>query len=145
VGERHVAPSIAGPTVGGGRLDLGSFAGQVVVLNFWGSWCAPCRDEASGLEGAYQATRGQGVQFVGIDERDSDSQAGIFLRSLRIGYPSLSDRTGELLVRFRDLPPTAIPSTLVLDRRGRIAARVIGETTYSELVPVVRSLAAERA
>jgi hypothetical protein len=83
------------------------------------------------------------VRFVGVDERDTDAQARIFQRTFGIGYPSLSDRSGAVLVRFRDIPPTAIPSTLVVDRQGRVAARIIGESTYSQLVALVRQVAAE--
>lgn len=141
--RRASVPKLSGEQVGGGRLEV-SAAGQVLVINTWGSWCAPCRAEARNLERVYAETRSSGVRFVGINVRDDDAAAAAFQRNYSVSYPSLRDKDATVAARLRDLPPSAIPSTLVVDRAGRTAARFIGAVTVDELLPVVRQVAAER-
>jgi peroxiredoxin len=146
VGDRRAAPAVSGTTLEGKPLDLSAYRGQVVVLNFWASWCPPCRAEAEDLERVYRDTRSLGVQFVGVNIKDdSRSQALTFQRSHDVTYPSLFDQPGSIALLFRDsLPPQAIPSTLVIDRQGRLAARGLGGLTTAELEPVVTAIAAEK-
>lgn len=138
------APAIEGTTVQGGRLDLASFKGKVVVVNFWASWCAPCRAEAPTLQKVSEETKASGVQFVGVDIKDGKDNAAAFQRTFKITYPSLYDQAGQIALSFRDVPPNAVPSTLVIDRQGRIAARAIGSISYSPLRDIVTKLAAEK-
>lgn len=142
--DRKPAPSIKGTTVRGEPLDLASFRGKVTVVNFWASWCAPCRAEAPTLEKVYEETKASGVQFAGIDIKDGKDNAEAFLRTYRITYPSLYDQAGQIALAFRDIPPNAVPSTLVIDRQGKIAARAIGSVSYSPLKDIVTRLAAEK-
>ncbi|MGQ0843687.1 MAG: TlpA disulfide reductase family protein [Sporichthyaceae bacterium] len=138
--------SLAGPKLGGGTIDLAEYRGKVVLLNVWGSWCAPCRKEAPALEAAWQELRDKSVQFVGINTRDDATGAAeAFERRFGITYPSLRDPDGSLQLAFRDLPPKAIPSTLILDRQGRVAARVLGDTTRATFVGLVSDVLAEPA
>jgi len=136
---------LAGPKVGGGTLDLAAYRGKVVLLNVWGSWCAPCRKEAPYLQAAWDQTRGLGdVAFVGLNTKDdAGGAAEAFERRFGITYPSLDDDNGSLLLTFRStIPPQAIPSTLVFDRQGRLAARIIGpgsRGTFVELIDQIRS------
>ena len=125
----------------GGAMDLVHGAGQVIVLNVWGSWCPPCRHEAPQLVEA--ATKLKGVaQFVGLNTRDLDqAQAEAFVRTSKMPYPNIYDPDGSLLLALRAVPPKAIPSTLVLDKQGRIAARVLGEVRASTLVGMVTDIA----
>jgi thiol-disulfide isomerase/thioredoxin len=142
--DRTAAPAVAGTTLDGEPLALSDFAGDVVVVNVWGSWCAPCRAEAEALQQVYLDHRQDGVQFVGLNTRDQQAAALAFEERFGITYPSLVDENGELQLAFRDsLPPNAIPSTLVIDRDGDIAARVVGPTTYSQLSDLVGDVAAE--
>lgn len=138
-GERQAAPELRGETLDGEELSTADHAGQLVVLNVWGSWCAPCRAEAPALvEVAKQLPE---VSFIGINTRDADrAPAQAFVRSFEVPYPNLFDPKGRLLLGFGQLPPKAIPSTLVIDEEGRIAARILGETTASTLVGVIEDV-----
>ncbi|UCM89564.1 TlpA family protein disulfide reductase [Streptomyces marincola] len=131
--DREEAPDLAGETIEGERLALSDFRGQVIVLNVWGSWCAPCIAEADDLVRVAEATADQGVQFVGINTRDNSRvNAAEFEETHGVPYPSLYDPDGRLLLEFPrgSLNPQAIPSTLIIDREGRIAARAL--TALSE-------------
>lgn len=142
-GRRVAAPDISGKSLDGEPLRLFDYRGSVVLLNVWGSWCEPCKAEAPHLARAFEATRDQGVQFLGINTRDmSTGPAKDFERRYGITYPSFYDPRGELVLRFKgQLPPQAIPSTVVIDRQGRIAARALkalGEQqVLSMLTPVI--------
>ncbi|MBZ6108118.1 TlpA family protein disulfide reductase [Streptomyces olivaceus] len=135
-GERADAPELSGETVDGGQADVADYRGKIVVLNVWGSWCGPCRAEAKNLEKVYTDTKDQGVQFVGINTRDtSTGPARSFEQDYGISYPSLYDPSGKLLLRFEKgtLNPQAIPSTLVIDREGKVAARTLQALSEEKL------------
>jgi thiol-disulfide isomerase/thioredoxin len=142
-GSRAAAPAISGATLSGARLSLSSYRGKVVVINFWGSWCAPCRSEAATLEVLSEQYQPKAVQFVGVDIRDSLAGAEAFVQNHAISYPSLNDPADEIALAFRGtVPPAAIPSTLVIDRNGRIAGRVIGQASYSSLGSILAKVTA---
>lgn len=140
-GKRSAAPQISGELLEGGRYDLGQDRGQVVVINFWGSWCNPCRAEIDDLEHVYQATKAQGVRFLGINVRDDRDKAKAF-HGNRVTYPSLFDPSSKLALDF-DVPPNTIPATVVLDREGRIAVVIREAVQRAEFEPVVARVAAE--
>lgn len=134
IGSRPSSPDIEGATLEGPRLDISKWRGHVVVINVWGSWCSPCRAEAPALASAAEETRPKGVRFVGIDTRDSAGAARAFARNYGISYPSLYDPDGAILLQYSNLVPiSAIPSTLVLDRQGQVAARVVGKVDHTTL------------
>ncbi len=142
--SRPPAPELTGTTLDGSPFSLAEHRGEVVVLNVWASWCAPCRAEAATLQQVAQETAADGVQFVGLDTRDSDTAARAFADRFGITFPSIVDRDGRLQLLFSDtLPPQAIPSTLVVDRQGRIAARALGAVDVSELRGIIEPLVAE--
>ena len=143
--ERRPAPRITGELLGGGSFDSDSLAGSVVVYNVWGSWCAPCRKEAPALEAASRSTAGV-AQFVGINTRDLDQAPALaFNRAFGMTYLSVFDPDGRELLKFGTrLPPSAIPSTIVVDREGRVAARVLGEATEATVRGLVEDVAAGR-
>jgi peroxiredoxin len=133
-GSRTAAPDIAGTTLTGHKFSLVSDRGNVVVINFWGSWCAPCRAEAPALAALARYFHGDRVRFLGDDIRDYVTAARAFERTFNVSYPSLNDPGEQVALAFHStVPPAAIPSTLVIDRSGRIAARVIGEVSYDGL------------
>lgn len=142
--QRKPAPVATGTGLDGQQVTT-AHPGKVVVINVWGSWCAPCRQEAPDLQRASEQTADI-AQFVGIDTRDPDpGPARAFQRAFGITYPSIHDPQGQSLLQFSgDLPPSGIPSTLVLDDQGRIAARVIGVVDEKTLVALVRDVAAGR-
>ncbi|WP_406394340.1 TlpA family protein disulfide reductase [Streptomyces sp. NBC_00887] len=146
-GERTNAPKLDGTTLDGKALDISDYKGKVVVLNVWGSWCAPCRAEARHFAKVARDTQDQGVQFVGINTRDPQKAAAInFEQDYGVTYPSLFDPTGKLLLRFPKgtLNPKAIPSTVVVDRDGKIAARTLAAVDAEKLREMIDPLIAEK-
>jgi thiol-disulfide isomerase/thioredoxin len=142
VRDGPAAPALSGPLDGGGRLSPAADRGHVVVLNFWGSWCPACRAEAPGLAAAARRFAAAGVRFVGVDVADNQASALAYMRHFRIGYPSVDDPGDAIVLNFHKLVPIAeFPSTLVISRDGRIAARVIGGVTYAELERLIRKVA----
>ena len=142
--RREVKP-FTGELLVGGRFDSTSLSGKVVVYNVWGSWCAPCRTEAPVLKRVSEETQKLGVRFVGINVRDNDAAARAFEDSYGIEYPSITtDTSSDAVLAFGPaLPPSAVPSTLVVDAQGRLAARMVGPTDYSTLSTIVTETAAE--
>jgi thiol-disulfide isomerase/thioredoxin len=142
-GHRTAAPAVSGTTLSGRKLSLSSYRGHVVVLNFWGSWCAPCRKEAPTLAVLSQQYQAKGVRFVGVDIRDQASAAQAFVQNFSIGYPSLNDPSDKIAADFRGaVSPAAIPSTLVIDQNDRIAGRVTGTAGYGSLNSILSKLTA---
>lgn len=142
--DRKAPPQATGTTLDDERLALSDLRGKVTVVNFWASWCAPCRGEAPSLEQVHHETKAKDVRFLGVAFKDGRANAQAFERRFKITYPSLFDADGQITLAFREVPPNAIPTTLVLDRQGRVAARVIGATTYSKLTPLVTKILAEK-
>ena len=143
VAERKPPGPVAGETLEGKDLSLTDYAGKVVVLNVWGSWCPPCRKEARSLAAASRELAGDDVAFVGVNTKDSSPEQGLaFQRRYAVPYPSLFDPAGRSLLAFRGtLNPSAIPSTLVLDTKGRVAASILGEVpSQRTLVELVRDV-----
>jgi thiol-disulfide isomerase/thioredoxin len=136
---------VRGSLLDGTAFDLRQWSGDVVVVNFWSSNCAPCRSEARALEAVYRETKPKGVRFLGVDIRDNRALAEAFVRGHHITYPSLDDQSDLVALQFPGLPPNATPSTVVLDRQGRIAARHSGEILYTDLRAVVARVLAEPA
>ena len=127
-------PNIEGKTITGETLSLEDLRGHVLVVNVWGSWCAPCRAEAPDLANISKETAPRGVRFVGIDVRDNPAAGRAFERKFGITYPSFDDQNGLVLAAFTGIVPvSAVPSTLVVDRDGIIRARNIGRIDASTL------------
>jgi len=139
--ERRPAPELTGETLDGEQLSTADHAGQMLLLNVWGSWCAPCRKEAPAL--VEVASQYPEVQFIGINTRDLDpAPARAFVRAFEVPYPNIYDPDGALLLEFGQLPPKAIPSTLVIDAEGRVAARILGAVSASTLAGVIADVEA---
>ncbi|MFD9114808.1 TlpA family protein disulfide reductase [Streptomyces bottropensis] len=146
-GDRATAPDLSGKTIDGDRLDLSAYKGKIIVLNVWGSWCAPCRAEAPNLAKVAEDLADQGVQFVGINTRDTSTRPAVaFEKQYKVTYPSLYDPTGKLLLRFEkgSLNPQLIPSTLVVDRDGKLAARTQQALSEEKLRKMLKPILAEK-
>jgi thiol-disulfide isomerase/thioredoxin len=132
--------------VTGRHLSLAAYRGDTIVLNFWGSWCAPCRAEAPALGQLARQLQSRGVRFVGVDIRDEPDSALAFMQQFNVDYPSISDPSDEIALEFRTtVPPADIPTTLVIDRDGRIADRIFGASSYSELLSVIDQVIGRQA
>jgi thiol-disulfide isomerase/thioredoxin len=145
VAERKTVGTLSGPNLDGtGTVSVADYPNDVVVLNFWGSWCGPCRGEADDLNSAASALKTDGVQFLGINVKDSQSAGADFLASKEVGYPSIFDPTMRTLLSIRGYPATAIPSTIVLDRQHRVAHIWLDTVTADELTAAIAPIAAEK-
>ena len=144
--DRDDPVELSGRTLDGERFDVAEHRGEVVVVNVWGSWCPPCIAEAADLQDVWAGEQGKGVQFVGINFRDNRDAALAHERRFGVTYPSIEDGAGETLLQLRgSLPPRAIPSTLVLDRSGRVSARVLGQVPAATLRALLSDALAEPA
>jgi thiol-disulfide isomerase/thioredoxin len=136
--DRIAAPALSGMTLSGKNYTYN--VGQVAVVNVWASWCAPCRAEAPTL--AALTEKYTDVAFIGILTRDNPVNAEAFARRFALPYPTLID--DSVLIGFRkSLPANAIPSTVLIDKRGNVAARISGEVTYSSLAELIEKVSAE--
>jgi thiol-disulfide isomerase/thioredoxin len=129
----------------GSTVGLDTLAGRVVVVNIWGSWCGPCRAEATDLQFVGQDTADDGVSVLGVDVRDDRAAAADFVRDRGITFDSVFDPPGRTLVSLKGYPRNTVPSTIVLDREHRVAAVYLTAIRVPELIPLVRRLAAEPA
>ena len=137
-GHRPLAPDFTATTLTGSPLSFASYRGRVVVVNFWGSWCAPCRAEAPTLAVTAEQYKSSGVAFLGVDVRDTPASALAFTRQFGVPYPSVSDFSSQVTLDFTSVVPIAgTPTTLVIDRTGHIAGAVFGTATAQELTDIL--------
>ena len=142
--ERDDAVTIAGTDFEGDQVSTADWAGDVVVVNTWYAACAPCRAEAPDLVSLATEREADGVRVLGINTEDDAGAAQAFQRTFSVPYPSIEDRTGEVVAALSGVVPLqAVPSTVVLDRQGRPAARVIGQAEASTLDALVDDVLAE--
>ena len=146
VDKRSSPLSVSGTTFAGAPWKVADAKDHVLVLNVWGQWCGPCVAEMPHLQQVWSqlSAAGEPVQFMGINYRDSVETAKAFLRANKVTYPSLRDDGGATLLALRGTANTT-PTTLVLDRRGRIAARVSGPVTAATLNGLVNDVLGESA
>jgi DsbE subfamily thiol:disulfide oxidoreductase len=126
----ELVPDFTLALLDGSEVTLAELRGQVVVLNFWASWCAPCRLEASALQSVWEAYRDQGVVFVGVTYHDAQGASLAFINEYGITYPNGVDKRGQI---SRDYGVTGVPETYVIDREGRLTWFQIGEVDAEEL------------
>jgi thiol-disulfide isomerase/thioredoxin len=151
VDERSAAPDLMLPVLdaagadGVTELSLADLRGRIVVVNFWASWCGPCRIEQPDLNAAWALLPVDDVAFVGVAIEDTAVNAIAHLDEFAVPYPSLFDPVNALAGRFAGIGARTIPSTVFLDREGRVAARVLGLTSVGEIVGLADAVAAESA
>lgn len=123
-------PAFRLPALGGGEIDVASYRGDVVVVNFWASWCVPCREEAPQLQAFAEAWSGQGVTVIGVVFNDSESEAAAFRDRFGLTFPQALDPSGRTAIDFGVF---GVPETYVIDRRGTVMAKFLGAVDAATL------------
>ena len=131
--ERGAPVELSGTTLQSKKIDVADWRGDVVVINLWASWCGPCRSEAVTLEKVNKELAPKGVHFLGLNTRDGEAAAKAFEARFPTGYSSIQDNDGLLTLAFGNLGPAATPTTIILDRKGRVAARILGPVEEAQL------------
>jgi thiol-disulfide isomerase/thioredoxin len=138
-GHRPLAPDITGTSLTGTAIKLSSYRGKTVVLNFWGSWCAPCRGEAGVLALLDKQYSAKGVAFLGDDVGDTPANALAFTRGVGISYPSINDQGYAVVAQLsRVVPVSDTPTTVVIDKTGHVAGTILGAVNYGEMTTLLR-------
>ncbi len=146
VGSRETSGDIRGDLLSGGAFDLSKQKGKVVVLNFWASYCGPCRTESPNFDALYRQLKPKGVEFVGLDVKEVGRDAPLsFIRDFKITYPSVWDPKAKSALQLGKLPvvTAGLPWTVLVDKQQRVAAVYIGEVLPADLAPALHTLIAE--
>ncbi len=146
VGSRKTAGDVSGDLLGKGTFSLAAQKGKVVVLNFWASYCGPCRTESPNFDKLNRQMKGQDVEFVGLDIKEVGRDAPTaFIRDFKITYPSVWDPKAKSALQLGKLPvvTAGLPWTVLIDKQQRVAAVYIGEVLPADVEPALKSLLAE--
>lgn len=131
------APDFTLTTFDGGTYALKDLRGKVVVVNFWASWCNPCKDEAADLEAFWRAYKDRGVVMLGVDYVDTETEARAYLAEFDITYPNGPDLGTRISQAYRI---KGVPETYIIDKEGNLVANIIGPTTFGDLAAIVEPL-----
>ena len=145
VEDREDVLAFSGTTLNGEPFDLADLRGRVVVINAWASWCAPCRSEMPAFVDLDVNAGGEVVAVIGLNVSDDSAAAEEFVKEFGMAFPSVADPEGTILASIPGVPPKSLPSTVILDRDGRIATRIIGPTTSVGLASAVGQVLASQA
>ena len=142
-GQRPLAPDVTGTSLTGSTIKLSSYRGKTVVLNFWGSWCSPCRGEAPTLAALDEQYNSKGVAFLGDDVGDTPANALAFTQGAHISYPSFNDNGYLVVADFTDagVRVSETPTTVVIDKTGHVAGMVLGSVSYGQLTTLIKDAA----
>jgi len=144
VADRKPAGTFTGELLDGGTIGTDDLRGKVVLLNFWASWCEPCRVESPQLDVLYRSVKNKDVEFIGIDTKDAKSNARSFIKSYQLSYPMVFDENGEIAIRLGNLPARGLPFSVLLDKSGDVAAVYLGLVTPKDLRGPLDTLQAEQ-
>jgi len=140
--DRSEPFALSGPTLDGGTLEVADLRGRIVIVNNWASWCAPCREETPVLVALASTSDPHDVAVIGMNVSDHHDAAA-FAKEFKMPYPSIEDKDGTILATIPGVPPSALPSTIILDRSGRVAARIIGKVNGPDLALIVAGILGE--
>lgn len=141
--DRKNAPEITGKLLDDASFDLADHDGKIVVLNFWASWCAPCRVEIPDLIQIASTYGPDGVELVGVLVKDSKDQGEAYAKQVGMTYPSIFDPKATVALRFRGFSVPALPSTIVIDKQGKVAAVFVSKVELADLTSTTEKLLAE--
>jgi thiol-disulfide isomerase/thioredoxin len=146
LGSRPQAASWSGITESGEAISSTQLEGVITVMNFWYAGCAPCRIEMPELIDLQTEFLPEGVQFIGVNVRDSAETSLAFARKIGLNFPSVMDaKTGSVVLGFTGVvTPQAVPTTLVIDAEGNVSARVLGRIDKGILTTLVETVIEER-
>ena len=144
VAQRKPAGNLGGELLSGGNYTLSQDSGKVVVLNFFASWCAPCQVETPEFDSIYRQRKSAGVQFVGLDVKDPSKSASLaWVQDKKVSFPVIYDETAKTALQLGDVPIAGLPATVLVDRKGKVAAVYTGAMLSTDLEPVLDRLEAE--
>ena len=142
--QRKQAGPVTGTLLAGGNYRLSDDRGKVVVLNYFASWCPPCQTETPQFDSIYRERKSSGVQFVGMDVKDpSKSAAQSWIKDKGVTFPVVYDEAAKSAIQLGDVPMAALPSTVVIDKQGRVAAVYVGAVLPADLNPALDQLVRE--
>jgi peroxiredoxin len=142
--ERKKAGTFTGALLDGGTYRSAATSGKVTVINFWATWCVPCKTETPQFDSVYRQVKARGVDFVGIDTKDEAGSARAFVKNNKITYPIVSDEEGETSIRLGKIPQASLPFTVLLDKQGRVAAVYVIRMSPVDLTRSIDKLLAEK-
>jgi len=122
------APAFALPTPDGRTIDLAGLGGKVVLLNFWATWCTPCREEMPSMERLHQEFKGQGLVVLAVNVQESPKRAALFMRGFQLSFPTVLDADTTVTARYQ---VRGLPATFLIDQRGRLVGQVIGARDWA--------------
>lgn len=141
--DRKDAGSIEAKTLDGSPFSLADHKGEVVFVNFWGSWCGPCVIETPELDKIYRANADRGVLFVGIAVKDVEGETRAFVQNNDISFPIVFDFNAKAALQLGNIPMRGLPATVVIDKQGRVAGVFLGAVLAGDVDPVIETLLAE--
>lgn len=143
-GDRDGPVQVVGNAVDDAEIDTDDWDAEILVLNTWYAACPPCRAEAPDLAALASQFEDDGVRFLGINTEDESPTAAAFERTYDIPYPSILDQSGRVVAALNGVVPLqAVPTTVVVDGDGMVAARVIGQVEKSTLEVLIQDVLAE--